>query len=73
VASYQHDQAELLRRIRPNDFLTHNGSFFQKPSITYGMARDLDLFAFDNYPCSGQAPVPPPDPATMARGFRDRS
>jgi beta-galactosidase len=71
VASYQHDQAELLRRIRPNDFLTHNGFF--KNIDYYGMARDLDLFAFDNYPCFLDKPQYPTGARlTMARGFRDR-
>ena len=71
MASYQHDQAELLRRIRPNDFLTHNGFF--KNIDYYGMARDLDLFAFDNYPCFLDKPQYPTGARlTMARGFRDR-
>ena len=71
VTSYQHDQTEILRRIRPNDFLTHNGYF--KNIDYYEMSRDLDLFAFDNYPCFLDKPQYPVGARlTMARGFRDR-
>ena len=71
VASYQHDQVEILRRVRPNDFITHNGAF--KNIDYYKMSRDLDLFAFDNYPCFQEKPQYTTGAnLTRARGFRDR-
>jgi len=48
-------------RIRPTT--SHHNGFFKNIDTTDG--RDLDLFAFDNYPASGQAQYPP-EPVTMA-------
>lgn len=71
VASYQRDQVDVLRRLRPADFITHNGYF--KNIDYYRFSRDLDLFAFDNYPCFIEKPQYQVGARlTMARGFRDR-
>jgi len=71
VESFQRDQVETLRRLRPNDFVTHNGYF--KNIDYYEMSRDLDLFAYDNYPCFIEKPQYQTGARlTMARGFRDR-
>jgi beta-galactosidase len=71
VESFQHDQVETLRRVRPNDFITHNGYF--KNIDYHKMSRDLDLFAFDNYPCFLEKPqYVTGAKLTMSRGYRDR-
>jgi len=71
VRSYQRDQVEIIRKYRPNDFNTHNGYF--KNIDYYLMSRDLDIFAFDNYPCFNNEPrFPVGSKLTMARSFHDR-
>jgi beta-galactosidase len=71
VRSYQRDQVGIIRKFRPNDFVTHNGYF--KNIDYYSMSRDLDIFAFDNYPCFNETPqYQVGAKLTMARGFRDR-
>jgi beta-galactosidase len=71
VISYQHDQVEIIRKYRPNDFITHNGSF--RNIDYYNFSRDLDLFAFDNYPCFNEKPqYPVGTKLTFSRGFSDR-
>jgi beta-galactosidase len=71
VKTYQRDQVEIIRKFRPNDFITHNGYF--KNIDYYSMSRDLDIFAFDNYPCFNETPrYQVGAKLTMARGFRDR-
>jgi beta-galactosidase len=71
VISYQGDQVEIIRKARPNDFITHNGYF--KNIDYYRFSRELDLFAFDNYPCFNDDPQYPVGARlTMSRGFRGR-
>ena len=71
MKSYQRDQVDIIRKFRPNDFITHNGYF--KNIDYYSMGRDLDIFAFDNYPCFNETPqYQVGAKLTMARGFRDR-
>jgi beta-galactosidase len=71
VVSYQHDQVEILRRLRPRDFITHN-HFFKNINY-YDLARDLDLFAYDNYPSFAEAPQYEVGAGlTLARGFNGR-
>ncbi len=54
ATDYLNDQVEILRRYRPNDFLTHNGVF--KNINYYTFSRDLDLYAYDNYPTFEDSP-----------------
>ena len=71
ATDYMNDQAEILRRYRPNDFLTHNGAF--KNINYYNFSRALDLHAFDNYPTFEDAPRYPTGAAlTLVRGFNGR-
>ena len=71
ATDYLNDQVEILRRYRPNDFLTHNGAF--KNINYYNFSRALDLHAFDNYPTFEESPRYPTGAAlTMVRGFNGR-
>ena len=54
ATSYLDDQVEILRRYRPDDFLTHNGVF--KNIDYYDFSRPLDLYAYDNYPTFENSP-----------------
>jgi beta-galactosidase len=71
ATDYLNDQVDILRRYRPNDFLTHNGAF--KNINYYDFSRTLDLHAFDNYPTFEDSPRYPTGAAlTMVRGFNGR-
>ena len=48
ASSYKSDQVAILRKHRPNDFITHNGLF--KFINYYEFARDLDIYSYSNYP-----------------------
>jgi beta-galactosidase len=68
---YLSDQVEILRRYRPNDFLTHNGVF--KNINYYTFSRNLDLYAFDNYPTFEDSPrYSTGAKLTLVRGFDGR-
>jgi beta-galactosidase len=68
ATDYLNDQVKILRRYRPNDFLTHNGAF--KNINYYNLSRTLDLHAFDNYPTFEDSPRYPTGAAlTLVRGF----
>jgi len=70
VISFQREQVEIIRKYRPNDFITHNGTF--KYIDYYKFSRDLDIYAHDNYPCFFEKPqYPVGTNLTFARGFRD--
>ncbi len=71
VISYQHDQVEIIRKYRPDDFITHNGYF--KNIDYYQFTKDLDLIAYDNYPCFWEKPqYGVGAKLTMSRGFNGR-
>lgn len=71
ATAYLNDQVEILRRYRPNDFLTHNGAF--KNINYYNFSRALDLHAYDNYPTFEASPRYPTGAAlTLVRGFNGR-
>jgi beta-galactosidase len=71
ATSYLNDQVEIIRRYRPNDFLTHNGAF--KNINYYDFSRALDLHAFDNYPTFDDSPRYPTGASlTLVRGFNGR-
>jgi len=48
VKSYMEDQLNIIRRYRPNDFVTQNGVF--KNVDYYKLSRNLDLHSSANYP-----------------------
>jgi beta-galactosidase len=71
ASSYLDDQIEILRRDRPNDFLTHNGVF--KNIDYYTFSRGLDLYAYDNYPTFENSPrYQTGAMLTLTRGFNGR-
>jgi beta-galactosidase len=71
VISFQHEQTDILRRLHPEDFITHNGTF--KNIDYYRFSRDLDIYAHDNYPVFQETPrFPVGAQLTLARGFRGR-
>jgi len=68
ATDFLNEQVEILRRFRPNDFLTHNGVF--KNINYYGFSRALDLYAFDNYPTFDESPrYQTGATLTLVRGF----
>lgn len=71
VTEYMGEQVEILRRERPDDFLTHNGAF---KNIDYHVfSRSLDLHSHSNYPTFMEAPRFPTGAAlTLVRGFNGR-
>ncbi len=71
ATDYLNDQIAILRRYRPNDFLTHNGAF--KNINYYNFSRGLDLHAYDNYPTFDDSPrFPTGASLTLVRGFNGR-
>jgi beta-galactosidase len=71
ATSYLNEQVEILRRYRPNDFLTHNGAF--KNVDYYTFSRGLDVYAYDNYPTFENSPRYSTGAAlTLVRGFNGR-
>ena len=51
---FLNEQVQILRRYRPDDFLTHNGVF--KNINYYDFTRNLDIYAYDNYPTFDESP-----------------
>jgi len=71
ATDYLNEQVQILRRYRPNDFLTHNGVF--KNVNYYSLARGLDVYAFDNYPTFDESPrYSTGATLTSVRGFNGR-
>jgi beta-galactosidase len=71
ATAYLNLQTEILRRYRPNDFLTHNGVF--KNINYYTFSGALDLYSFDNYPTFDETPrYLTGSMLTQVRGFNGR-
>jgi beta-galactosidase len=71
ATDYLNEQVEILRRYRPNGFLTHNGVF--RNVNYYDFSRDLDLYSYDNYPTFLDSPrFPTGASLTLTRGFNGR-
>jgi beta-galactosidase len=71
VIEYMGEQAAILRRGRPADFLTHNGAF--KNIDYYAFSRSLDLHSHSNYPTFIDRPrFPIAATLTLVRGFNGR-
>jgi beta-galactosidase len=65
------DQMAILRRERPDDFLTHNGVF--KNIDYHRFTRGLDIYSQSNYPTFSAAPRYPIGASlTLVRGFTGR-
>ena len=71
ATDYLNNQVKILRRYRPDDFLTHNGVF---KNINYhAFSRGLDLYAYDNYPTFEDSPrYPIGAMLTLVRGLNGR-
>jgi len=71
ATDYLNNQVKILRRYRPDDFLTHNGVF---KNINYhAFSRGLDLYAYDNYPTFEDSPrYPIGAMLTLVRGLNVR-
>lgn len=71
VTSFMDEQIEIIRRHRPNDFITHNGLF--KNIDYYKFARNLDIHSYSNYPTFESNPQHSIGARmTMLRGFNGR-
>src|SRR5215469_2709449 len=71
ATDFLNEQVKILRNYRPNDFLTHNGVF--KNINYYTFSRNLDIYAFDNYPTFDSSPrYSTGATLTEVRGFNGR-
>jgi beta-galactosidase len=71
VTSFMEEQIEIIRRHRPNDFITHNGMF--RNIDYYKFARSLDIHSYSNYPTFDTNPQYSTGARmTMLRGFNGR-
>ncbi len=57
VEAYMNDQVDIIRKHRPNDFITQNGSF--RNVNFYKLSRSLDLHSSANYPLFNDNPQYP--------------
>lgn len=48
--SFQRSQVEILRRLCPQHFITHNFHSYPQRLDMHGLAEDLDVASFDYYP-----------------------
>ncbi|WP_379163595.1 beta-galactosidase [Paenibacillus sp. sgz5001063] len=48
--TFQRSQVEILRRVCPEHFITHNFHSYPQRLNMHGLAEDLDVAAFDYYP-----------------------
>ncbi|WP_256701418.1 beta-galactosidase [Paenibacillus sp. P3E] len=48
--AFQRSQVEILRRVCPEHFITHNFHSYPQRLNMHGLAEDLDVAAFDYYP-----------------------
>ena len=71
MESYAGEQIAIIRKHRPNDFITTNGVF--RNIDYYSFSRPLDLYAVDNYPTFSDSPQYPTGASfTLARGFNGK-
>jgi beta-galactosidase len=71
ATDYLTEQAKILRRYRPGDFLVHNGAF--KNINYYDFSRAMDICAYDNYPTFDASPrFSTGASLTLVRGFNGR-
>ena len=71
VIDFQKDQVIIIRKYRPDDFITHNGTF--RYIDYYKFCNDLDIFADDVYPCFWENPQYPVGARlNISRGYKGR-
>jgi beta-galactosidase len=73
---FQADQVRILRRICPDDFVTHNFMGLYSDLDYYDLAEDLDFVSWDNYPIwSGKPDIPYSASlaADVMRGLKDKN
>ena len=70
VISFQREQVDVIRKYCPEMWITHNDYHAWNINF-YTLSEDLDIFAYDNYPCFHNPPQYKMGHfLTMARGFR---
>jgi len=69
AVSFQREQVEILRRLSPGKFVTHNFMGLHDSLDYYRLAEDLDHVSWDNYPDSGPAGVS----HDLTRGLKGRA
>jgi len=50
TVDFQHEQVEIIRKICPHHFITHNFMGLHDSMDYYELGRDLDFISWDNYP-----------------------
>lgn len=55
LTTFHAEQIEILRRLSPGRWITHNFMRFEDGFDHYHLARDLDFAAWDSYPTGGVA------------------
>ena len=73
---FQADQVRILRRVCPDDFVTHNFMGLFSDLDYYDLAHDLDFVAWDNYPIWADKPSVPYGTSLAAdvmRGLRSKN
>lgn len=50
TVDFQHEQIEIIRRLAPKQFITHNLMGLHDTMDYFQLAKDLDFVAWDNYP-----------------------
>jgi beta-galactosidase len=50
TVSFQREQVEIIRRLAPHHFVTHNFMGLHDSLDYFALARDLDFVSWDNYP-----------------------
>ncbi len=50
TVAFQRDQVEIIRRLAPHQFITHNFMGLHDSVDYYALAADLDFVSWDNYP-----------------------
>ena len=72
---FQHEQATILRRTCPKQFVTHNFMGLFSDLDYYDLARDLDFVSWDNYPVWGKPDIRPraASAADVMRGLKRKN
>ncbi|NLI01259.1 MAG: beta-galactosidase [Chthonomonadales bacterium] len=74
TVAFQRDQIEIIRRLAPNHFVTHNFMGLHDSMDYVALAEDLDFVSWDNYP--GGHWHPDRDPAMahdVMRGIKEKN
>ncbi len=72
--SFQHEQVEIIRRLAPHHFITHNFMGLSDSVDYFELAKDLDFVAWDNYPGGGwQSASSQNMPHDIMRGIKQKN